>query len=71
MRLCETNMRTINMKQLTEQDIEMVNGAGLSDLVNRFQDNANDTLGDISDAINKANGQINNSLDKASNWLNT
>ncbi|MFZ4833005.1 chemotaxis protein [Rouxiella sp. Mn2063] len=63
------------MKQLTEQDIAMVSGAGWSEDVNkvadRLQNFANTAVGDTSNALNKAFGQVNNALEHASQYLNS
>ncbi|MBU9810304.1 chemotaxis protein [Rahnella sp. C60] len=63
------------MKQLTERDIEMVNGAGWSEDVNKVADRLSsfgqDAVSDTSNAVNKAYSQISDGLAKAQNYLTT
>lgn len=63
------------MKQLTEHDIEMVNGAGWSEDVNKVADRLSnfcqDAVSDTSNAVNKAYSQISDGLAKAQNYLTT
>lgn len=63
------------MKQLTEHDIEMVNGAGWSEDVNKVADCLSnfgqDAVSDTSNAVNKAYSQISDGLAKAQNYLTT
>jgi len=63
------------MKQLTERDIEMVNGAGWSEDVNKVADRLSnfgqDAVSDTGNAVNKAYSQISDGLVKAQNYLTT
>jgi len=63
------------MKQLTERDIEMVNGAGWSEDVNKVADRLSNfgqkAVDDTSNAVNKAYGQISKGLADAQNYLTT
>ena len=63
------------MKQLTEHDIEMVNGAGWSEDVNKVADRLSnfgqDAVSDAGNAVNKAYSQISDGLAKAQNYLTT
>ncbi|MFI3308744.1 chemotaxis protein [Ewingella allii] len=63
------------MKQLTERDIEMVNGAGWSEDVNKVADRLSNfgqkAVDDTSNAVNKAYGQISDGLGRAYNYLNS
>ncbi|AVF34974.1 chemotaxis protein [Rahnella sikkimica] len=63
------------MKQLTEHDIEMVNGAGWSEDINKVADRLSnfgqDAVSDTSNAVNKVYSQISDGLAKAQNYLTT
>jgi hypothetical protein len=63
------------MKQLTERDIEMVNGAGWSEDVNKVADRLSNfgqkAVDDTSNAVNKAYGQVSDALGRANDYLTT